>query len=109
MLAQVRTLGGAFTHDPPDGGGAIGRCHAQYSLELLGMAPTPEAEQALRSHQHAMTGALAPWTTGTILPGFADPSADTAERVYPPPTRDRLRSVKARYDPDGVLVASFPM
>ena len=109
MLAQVRTLGGAFTHDPPGGSGAIGRCHAQYSLELLGMAPTLEAEQALRSHQHIMTGAVAPWTTGTILPGFADPSADTAERVYLPQTQDRLRNIKARYDPDGVLMPSFPM
>lgn len=108
MLAQVRTLGGAFAQDPPGGSGAIGRCDAQYSLELLGLAPTPKAQEALRYHQQAITGALATWTTGTILPGFADPSADTAERVYPPQTRDRLRSVKARYDPGGVLLTSFP-
>jgi hypothetical protein len=42
------------------------------------------------------------------LPGFAEPPEDTAERVYPPATRDRLRRVKDRYDPGGVILPSFP-
>jgi FAD/FMN-containing dehydrogenase len=108
MLAQLRHLGGALGHGPP-GGGAIGHCDAPYQLELLGMAPTPQANETVRDHQQAVTSALAPWTTGTILPGFADLPADTAERAYPAATRDRLRQVKARYDPDGVLLSSFPV
>jgi FAD binding domain len=108
MLAQLRHLGGALAHDPP-GGGAIGRRDAAYLLELLGMAPTVQADETVRDHQHAVTSALAPWTTGTILPGFADQPADTAERAYPAATRNRLRRVKARYDPGGVLLPSFPL
>ena len=108
MLAEVRHLGGAFAQDPPVGG-AIGRCDAPYLLELLGLATTPQVDQAVRRSQHAVTAALAPWTTGMILPGFAEPPEDTAERVYPPATRDRLRRVKARYDPGGVLLPSFPL
>jgi FAD/FMN-containing dehydrogenase len=108
MLAQLRHLGGALAHDPP-GGGAIGHCDAAYQLELLGMAPTPQADKKLRDHQNAVTSALAPWTTGSILPGFADLPADTAERAYPAATRDRLRRVKARYDPDNTLLSSFPL
>jgi hypothetical protein len=58
--------------------------------------------------QHAVSAALGPWTTGMTLPGFAEPPEDTAERVYPPATRDRLRRVKDRYDPSGVILPSFP-
>jgi FAD/FMN-containing dehydrogenase len=75
---------------------------------MLGLAVTPEADQAIQHSQHAITTALAPWTTGMTLPGFAQPPRDTAERVYPPATRDRLRRVKDRYDPDGIILPSFP-
>jgi hypothetical protein len=37
--------------------------------------------------QHAITTALAPWTTAMTLPGFAQPPLDTAER--PDPGRGR--------------------
>jgi FAD/FMN-containing dehydrogenase len=107
MMAGVRHLGGKLAQDPL-GGGAIGRCEAPYQLEMLGLAVTPEADQAIQHSQHAITIALAPWTTGMTLPGFAQPPLDTAERVYPSATRDRLRRVKDRYDPNGIILPSFP-
>jgi hypothetical protein len=106
-IAEVRHLGGMFAHDPP-GGGAIGRCEAPYQLETLGLAVTPEVDQAIRDVEQTISTALGPWTTGMTLPGFATPPQDTAERVYPPATRDRLRRVKDRYDPGDVLLTSFP-
>ena len=106
-MAEVRHLGGMFAQDPP-GGGAIGRCAAPYLLESLGLAETPEADEAVRHTQQALSAALGPWTTGMTLPGFAQPPQDTAKRVYPPATRDRLRRVKDRYDPGGVILPSFP-
>jgi FAD/FMN-containing dehydrogenase len=107
MMAEVRHLGGMLAQDPPDGG-AIGRCEAPYQLELLGLAAIREADETVRHRQGAISAALAGWTTGMILPGFAKPPEDTAERVYPPATRERLRRVKDRYDPDGVILSSFP-
>jgi hypothetical protein len=107
MMAGVRHLGGKLAQDPP-GGGAIGRCEAPYQLEMVGRAVTPEADQAIQHSQHAIITALAPWTTGMTLPGFAQPPLDTAERVYPSATRDRLRRVKDRYDPNGIILPSFP-
>ena len=106
-MAEVRHLGGMFAQDPPPGG-AIGRCEAPYLLESLGLAATREADDAVRRGQHAISAALGPWTTGMTLPGFAEPPEDTAERVYPPATRNRLRRVKERYDPSGVILPSFP-
>jgi FAD/FMN-containing dehydrogenase len=107
MMAELRHLGGMFAQDPP-GGGAIGRRAAPYQLELLGRAVTREADETVRRNQHAVSAALSPWTTGMTLPGFAIPPEDTAERVYPPATRERLRRVKDRYDPGGVILPSFP-
>jgi hypothetical protein len=106
-MAEVRHLGGMLAQDPP-GRGAIGRCEAPYLLELLGLAVTPEADEAVRHTQQALCTALGRWTTGTTLPGFAEPPQDAAGRVYPPATRDRLRRIKDRYDPSGVILVSFP-
>jgi hypothetical protein len=107
MMAEVRHLGGMLAQDPA-GGSAIGRCEEPYLLELLGLAVTPEADEAVRRTQHAVSAALSPWTTGMTLPGFAQPPQDTVERVYPPATRDRLQQIKDRYDPGGVILTSFP-
>jgi hypothetical protein len=107
MMAEVRHLGGVFAQEPPLAG-AIGRCKAPYLLELLGLAVTGEADDAVRRNQRAISAALAPWTTGMTLPGFAEPNEETAERVYPPATQDRLGRVKYRYDPGGVFLPSFP-
>lgn len=107
MMAQVRHLGGMFAQHPPHDG-AIGRCQAPYLLEMLSLATTPQADQAARHAQDALTTALAPWSTGMTLPGFAIPPEDTAERLYPPTTRDRLRRIKDRYDPEGIILPSFP-
>jgi hypothetical protein len=106
-MAEVRHLGGRYAQDSPRDG-AIGRCAAPYLLELFGLAVTPEADETIQSNQHAVTAALGSWTTGMTLPGFAQQPDNTAERVYPPATRDRLRNVKDRYDPGGVLLPSFP-
>jgi hypothetical protein len=62
-MAEVRHLGGMFALDPPRGG-AIGRCEEPYLLELLGLAVAPEADEAVRRNQHAVSAALGPWITG---------------------------------------------
>lgn len=105
-MAEVRHLGGMFGQDPPRDG-AIGRCEAPYLLELLGLAVTREADEAFRRTEDAISAALGPWTTGMTLPGFAQLPENSAERVYPTTTRDRLRSVKDRYDPGGLILPSF--
>ncbi len=107
MMAEVRHLGGVLAQDQPDAG-AIG-CRAEpYLLESVGLVVTPGADEAVRHAQQALSAALDPWTTGMTLPGAAEPPQDTAERVYPPATRDQLRRVKDRYDPNGVILSSFP-
>jgi hypothetical protein len=107
MLAEIRHLGGAYTAEPPGRHGAIGHTDASYLLELVGLAATSEADQAIRAAQQAITTALSPWTTGTTLPSFAAPPADAA-RVFGEPARRRLATIKHRYDPRNILRTSFP-
>lgn len=111
IAVDVRHLGGAYAENPPDGVGAIGRTGARYLIELIGLAATAESDAATRSIQREVTAALAPWTTGTILPSFAEPDTDATDpgRVFPPEVRRRLARVKRRYDPGGVLHASFAL
>lgn len=123
ILAEIRHLGGTYAHlvpepkarqpgDPPsgqaDGRGPISHTGAQYLLELVGHAANPEADAAIRGCQQNVAAALAPWTTGTTLPSFADPGTDTARLAFPAAVRRRLAAVKRRYDPGDVLLTSFP-
>ena len=113
ITADVRHLGGAYAENQPDGAegaAAVGPTDARYFIESVGLAATAEADAAIRSYQREVTAALAPWTTGTILPSFAEPDTDAdPDRVFPPDVRRRLASVKHRYDPAGVLRASFAL
>jgi len=38
----------------------------------------------------------------------AQPPLDTAERIYPSATRDRLRHIKGHYDANDIILPSFP-
>ena len=112
IAAEIRHLGGAYAGPRSEAGdfgeGAIARVAAPYLVEFVGPAGTVEADAAVRGWQGRASSALAPWTTGRVLPSFADPavSADTA-RAFPPETLRRLADVKRRYDPGNVLRASF--
>jgi hypothetical protein len=44
-----------------------------------------------------------PWSTGGVYPNFPDPDLDDWARAYHGANLERLREVKARYDPDGVF------
>lgn len=109
LAAEIRHLGGAYAQPGGDGHqGAIGRTDARYLVEFAGHAAPAEADTAIRGCQAEAGSALAPWATGTILPGFADPSsAADLGRAFPADVRRRLATVKRRYDPGCVLRTSF--
>ncbi len=106
LAFELRHLGGAYAR-PVSGHGVAGPVTAPYLMELVGLAPTPQADHALVAYQHEVADAMAGWATGTTLASFADPLID-APRLFDPRTRERLRKIKRRYDPAGVLHASFP-
>jgi hypothetical protein len=117
IAADIRHLGGAYAANQPDGAeeadgaGAVAGTDARYLIEFVGLAATAEADAAIRSYQREVAAVLAPWTTGRILPSFAEQDTDAADprRVFAPDVRRRLASVKHRYDPGGALRASFAL
>ncbi len=105
IAVELRHLGGAYARPRPDHG-ATGAIAAPYLLELVGLAPTPEADHQVGAYHQQVSDALAEWTAGTTLANFADPAAE-CHRVFDAATRDRLAAAKRRYDPADVLHTSF--
>lgn len=97
VIFELRQLGGA-TGRPAAHASAF--CHraAAYSLLTVGVPGTP----GMLDHAASVVRALAPWTTGGMLPNFA-PAADGAARCYDASTLARLRAAIRTYDPQGVM------
>jgi FAD/FMN-containing dehydrogenase len=96
-------------------GGAIERVDAQstaYSnraerhiLEAVGMAPTPQAVEAIEQYAGALKRDLQPVLTGRVYMNFLEGS-EARERTrdgYSPDAYQRLVALKHRYDPDNLF------
>jgi FAD/FMN-containing dehydrogenase len=104
---ELRHLGGALARDDP-WGGAQARIGARYAMFAGGITPTPELGAAVRSHAQAMKDALTPWRSGYDYFNFAETPAD-ADAVLPRAAYERLRQIKAMYDPDQAIMSAHPV
>jgi FAD/FMN-containing dehydrogenase len=102
VVVEVRRLGGALARP------AVHRsafCHrdAGWSVLAIGVLAPPVAA-AVPAHGAAVVAAVAPWSTGGVLPNFA-PSADPElnARAYDEDTVAWLGALADRLDPAGVL------
>ncbi|GGO07346.1 oxidoreductase [Microbispora rosea subsp. aerata] len=104
---QIRHLGGALAR-MDEKGGACGRIAEPYLLSMLGVPAAPGMEEAIRQRQSAVADAVAAVTTGrkpfTFL-GHGEPAAS----AFPIETLARLREVKRRRDPQGVILGNHPV
>jgi len=104
---EVRRLGGALATPAPDGG-ALAALDAPFCWFAVGFAPVPEALPPVVAHVGALQSALRPWDFGRGYMNFTEVQVG-AERLYPPETARRLRELRARYDPGGLLQANHPI
>jgi hypothetical protein len=104
-VVELRHLGGALAIPDP-GHGAAGHVDAPFMLESVGFVGSPDQDATIEGSQDHLAEALTSCRTGATLPSLADPTRD-ADRVFDPPTRQRLRAVKARLDPSGRLTPTF--
>jgi FAD/FMN-containing dehydrogenase len=104
---EIRHLGGALAREAP-GAGAHSKIDAQYVLFAAGIAPTPELAEAARAHARALKEALVRWHTGYDYYNFVETPAE-AEVVLPPASYQRLREIKATYDPDEAIISAHPV
>jgi FAD/FMN-containing dehydrogenase len=107
VSVELRLLGGAVAR--PVGPSAVCHRDAAFSLLLIGV-DVPPLHDVTAAHAAEVAIAVAPWTAGGALPNFG--GAATPERVrrtYDARTLERLATLAAAYDPDGVLACAYPV
>lgn len=100
LSVQLRHLGGALARysDSPHG-----PLTEPYALYLFGVATDPAAVTA---RQRALAAALP--VSGRKPVTFLNPDETVAD-AFTPAVLTRLRAVKRRHDPDGLVRSNFPV
>ncbi|MEU6414057.1 FAD-binding oxidoreductase [Microbispora sp. NPDC046933] len=104
---QIRHLGGALAQ-VSENGGACGHIEEPYLLFLLGVLAAPGMEEAIEERQASMARAVEPYTSGRKPFTFLS-HGESAAFAFPPDILGRLREIKRRRDPHGVLVSNHPV
>ncbi|HVO55701.1 MAG TPA: FAD-binding oxidoreductase [Solirubrobacterales bacterium] len=106
VSVELRHLGGALAREA-DGAGALASLPGSFLAFGVGIVPVPEAMAPTRAWLDAMESALAAYDSGHYL-NFCDEPTEI-EAAFPAGTVARLRELKRRYDPDGLLHANHPV
>ena len=99
-MFQLRQMGGALARKSP-GAGARAARPGEVSLFTLGVAPEEKAVQAVQARIDRLVAAAQPHRTGRY-PNFVEEAAD-ASSFFDAETWERLREVKALYDPQDLF------
>jgi FAD/FMN-containing dehydrogenase len=97
--------GGAYNRVPADATAFVHRRERFLAQHLVQVsADAPPAERAAARDWLARSWTLVhPWGSGGVYPNFPDPDLQDWAHAYHGTNYDRLRRVKAAYDPDGVF------
>jgi FAD/FMN-containing dehydrogenase len=99
-MVQFRHMGGALARRTP-GAGARATLPGEIVAFALGVVPEPAAERAVDVQIDGVLAAVEPYRAGDY-PNFVEEPAD-ASAFFEPATWQRLRDVKALYDPQDVF------
>jgi FAD/FMN-containing dehydrogenase len=107
LLAELRHVGGALGR-APDGAGALDRLDARFVMLGIGMTMTPELGEAIDARLDLLVETMQPWAGEGGYFNFAERPADV-DAILSAETCARLREVKDRWDPDGMIVANHAL
>ncbi|GAB1820787.1 FAD-binding oxidoreductase [Herbidospora sp. RD11066] len=105
LSVELRHLGGALRPGRVRGG-AVDGLDAEFALFAAGITPDAASVAAVYEVLDELFAALAPWEATTGYRNFSERSRgrfDSAE------VEQRLRAVKAAYDPDNLIHANHPV
>lgn len=106
-VTESRLAGGAIARVDPEAN-AYSHRQAQFVLQAIGMAPTPEASQRLIQYFAQFKRDLQPYMTGVYLNFLEGEEAQQqVKNGYSAAAYQRLAAIKAQYDPDNLLGYSF--
>jgi FAD/FMN-containing dehydrogenase len=95
--------GGAYTRVPVDATAfphRDARFLLKHTVAVAADASSRDRETA-RGWLHRSWATVHPWGSGGVYPNFPDPDLTSSADAYHGPNVERLRRVKAAYDPDG--------
>ncbi len=111
VMVELRLLGGALA-GPPGALHPMAHTRAGFSLNAVGVTPTPEHAARVRDHLARLATAMRPHVTGETYLNFLDLEAATPERVraaYTPDDWARMVALKQHYDPRNLFRFTRPI
>src|SRR5206468_1280092 len=107
LSIELRHLGGAVGRAEAHHGAAA-KIDAGFALVGVGMAMTPEMAAGIDAYKPRLRAALAPFCARSAFLNFEEDESDSAY-LFDPATYERLRAVKAQYDPSELFVSNHPI
>jgi FAD/FMN-containing dehydrogenase len=107
LMVELRHLGGALGR-VPEGAGALGAFNGEYLFFAAGIPVDAGVAAAIEAHLAFARAALAPYESGSVYLNFAERPIDAAT-IYRPWVLDRLRKIKAAYDPEDLFLSNHPI
>ncbi len=107
-VVEIRHAGGAMARVKADAN-AYGNRTATHILEMIAITPTPEAHEFAKEQIKKFKQALQPYSTGGVYINFLDGAEkwEETKRAFSPENYQRLRELKAKYDPKNRFRFSF--
>jgi len=106
-VVELRHIGGEMKRARP-ANGALPAVDADYALFAVGMAPFPQAAEAVAWSVAAVQTAMRPWAARQMYLNLAETHRDPAT-FWTPQAYDRLRRIKAAVDPDDLIRSNHPI
>ncbi|MFM2720552.1 FAD-binding oxidoreductase [Microbacterium mcarthurae (nom. nud.)] len=103
FVAEIRHIGGAAARPLPDGG-AVSAVDGDYIVHSIAVPPVPEAVPAASASATALVDAFEPWAGEALALTFLDGGMDRSPGFGA--SLDRLRALKAHWDPRNVFAAA---
>jgi hypothetical protein len=107
LSVELRHLGAALAEAAPDHG-ALASLEAGFATATYSVVPDTDRALAVGPHAARLRAALTPWEAERNYPNFAERSFDLAD-LFSPEACERLRRVKAQYDPGDLILATHPV
>jgi FAD/FMN-containing dehydrogenase len=108
LAVEMRHLGGAIIPDRVRDRGALNGLPGEIVWFAAGVTPDAASVVDARAQIERIGAALAPWAADRTYANFAE-SARPASAFFDDATLQRLRAVKATYDPAGLVRAHHPI
>lgn len=107
LLAELRHAGGALARASA-GAGALAKLDAAYVMFGVGVPITPALGARVNGQLDHLDESLRPWSSDGGYLNFAERPCDV-DAILPAETCARLREVKRRWDPDGIVRANHAL